>query len=101
MRQSNSKVDIVKVDIQHFTVFRVFVRSIDLVIALYESLGICSGDVLQCIVVDREDTVLRAALDRHVADCKPTVHGQSLNAFAVKFQRLIERTVDTDLTDDV
>ena len=58
-------------------------------------------DVFHGLVVDREDTVLSACLNGHVADSETVVHGQLCNTLAGKFHRLVQRTVYTDLADDV
>ena len=53
------------------------------------------------LLVNREDPVLTARLDRHIRDREAIVHGQLGNAFPGKLHGLVQSAVDTDPADDV
>ena len=58
-------------------------------------------EVFARYVVDGEDAVLRARLDRHVADGEAVVDREVLDAVADEFHRFIQRAVHADEPDDV
>ena len=57
--------------------------------------------VVQAELVDREDAVLGAGLDRHVRDREAVVHREVLDAGTGELERLVTRAVDADETDEV
>ena len=61
----------------------------------------CSFIVLNCLLINREDTVLAACLDRHVADRETVIHGKVLDALADKLHGLVQRAIYADHTDDM
>ena len=52
-------------------------------------------------VVHREDAILCARLDGHIADAQAVIHRQRSDARAGELHRFIQRTVHADPTDDV
>ena len=50
--------------------------------------------------IHREDAVLGAGFDGHIADAKTVIHGKSVDAFPGEFHALVERTVHADFADD-
>ena len=95
MRAAHGRRDFGKVDFDHRFVLGVGISFIDDRGALAAVFHICPGDV-----VHRENAVLCACLDRHVADAKAVVYGQCCHAGTCEFHAAVERAVHTDLSDD-
>ena len=52
-------------------------------------------------IVDRENAVLAARLNRHICNGKTVVHGKILYAIPDKFHGFVQSTIHTDHADDM
>ena len=73
---------------------RVFIRGDDV-----ERLMIAPLDVGDGLFIDRENAILSAGFDRHIRNGETVGHGKGMDARAGEFQRLVQRTIDADHTD--
>ncbi len=52
-------------------------------------------------LIDRENTIFRTGLDRHIRDRKTVVHRKTFHSLTRKLQRAVKRAVYSDLADQV
>ena len=96
MGEGNRGLKLGQIDHIGGIVFCVRVRLVNLEIPFGMLLQICHG-----LLIHREDAVLSAGLNGHIADGKPVVHSQVLYALAGKFHGFVESAVHADHADDV
>ena len=58
-------------------------------------------DIGEGLVIDRENTVLGSALNRHIGDGEAIIHGQILYPLSVKLHGLVSGAVNSDQTNDM
>ena len=80
---------------------RFFVNGVAVCLVNFHGAAETVFHVSKGLFVYGEHAVLRARLDRHVANREPIVHAQCRHAFARKFHGAVERAVYADLTDDM
>ena len=59
------------------------------------------SDICQRPVINREDTILAACLDGHIADRKAVIHREVCDTVSDKLHRLVACSVDTDHSDNM
>ena len=96
MREADDRLDSREVDVDNLLVSLVVSAREGVKCGVATDLGILVG-----LVVYREDTVLSAAFDSHVAYGKSVVHAHIVDAFAVKLDRAVEGAVYADKSDYV
>ena len=96
MREGNRRLQGREIDRNFTCVLRIGVRLIDGVRLLGMFLHILDG-----LLVDREDTVLSARLDRHVADRETVIHAELCDTRAGELDGLVTRAIHADLADQV
>ena len=96
MWECNGWTDFCKIDLNDLLIFSVLIGFIDCIFFLCMLI-----QILDCLVVYREDSVLCTCLDCHVRHCKTIVHRQIGNSVSGKFHRFVKGTVYTNLSNDV
>ena len=95
VRTGNGGHDCTKVNVVCLFVFRIGVRFKHNGCALASAVHIG-----YCLLVHREDAVLGARFNGHIANAQTVIHGKALHAFTDKFHALVQRTVHTDPADN-
>ena len=96
MREGNRRLQGREIDRYLPCVLRICIRLINGVRLRRMRLHILDG-----LLVNREDTVLSACLDRHVADRETVIHAELSDARAGELDGLVARTIHADLADQV
>ena len=96
MRKRHRRLQLGEVDFHGTRVLRVRVGRVDArwLRAMFAQIG-------QRLFVDREDSVFRPRLNRHVGDGEAIVHGKFRHAVAREFERLVARAVHADHSDEM
>ena len=96
MRERDRRLQLGEVDLDLARVFGVGVGLVHL-----RRLRAVFLQVVQTELIDREDAVLRARLNRHVRNREAVVHRKVLDAAADELERLIARAIDADEANQV
>ena len=96
MRERDRRAECAKINRIFSIINSVLVCLENLVFAFGMFLHVCD-----CLVVNREDTVLSARLDRHVCNCETIIYGKICYSLSGELHRFIQCAIYADHADDV